>query len=122
MVAVCLACTAPPGRDGSAVSQSQAERRAPKLDHLTPARDSVGDAPSEFSWTPVEGADHYAIGVWSEVDVMVWRRDDVPGARVTLPPEMRFEPGTYFWSVTALRGAVPLADSGRSAFVVRADR
>jgi hypothetical protein len=84
------------------------------IDHLTPARDSVGRSPSHFSWTPIEGADGYAIGVWNEVDQMVWRQDHIPTASIERPEDVRLEPGTYFWSVSALAGDQQLA-----AFVVR---
>jgi len=35
------------------------------------------------------------------------------------PYVQKVEPGTYFWSVSALRNGEELADSGLSAFVVR---
>jgi len=38
---------------------------------------------------------------------------------VARPDDVNFEPGTYFWSVSALRNGEELADSGLSAFVVR---
>lgn len=84
-----------------------------------PARDSVGREPTRFSWTAVEGADSYSIGVWNEVDVLVWRQNDIPTTSVNKPDDVVFEPGTYFWSVSALRGGEEVADSGLSAFVVR---
>jgi hypothetical protein len=88
------------------------------LDHVTPARDSVGPMPSRFAWTAVDGADSYAVGIWNEVDMLVWRADNIATPFIAWPGERALDPGTYFWSVTALREGRPIADSGRSAFVV----
>jgi hypothetical protein len=86
---------------------------------VAPPRDSVGSAPKTFSWTAVQGADSYSIGIWNEVDVIVWRQNNIPTNSVTRPDDVPLEPGTYFWSVSALRNGEELADSGLSAFVVR---
>src|SRR5204863_9875500 len=51
---------------------------APRLDHIMPARDSQGRLPSRFEWTAVAGADSYSIGIWNEVDMLVWRMDGIP--------------------------------------------
>ena len=112
---------------GPACSTPSAEREASTgaepnvqvIDHLTPRRDSVGPMPDLFSWTPVAGATRYAIGLWDDVDRLQWRRDDIPEAKIARPDELRLEPGTYFWSVTALRGNEAVGESGRAAFVVR---
>ena len=93
--------------------------RATVINHLVPERDSIGRAPARFSWTPVAGADSYSIGVWNEVDVLVWRQNNIPTNSVTRPDDVALEPGTYFWSISALRNGEELADSGLSAFVVR---
>ena len=66
----------------------------------------------------MDGAETYAIGVWTEVDVLVWRRDDLHSPSVPWPSDLQLEHGTYFWAVTALRGDRPVAESGRAAFVV----
>jgi hypothetical protein len=100
-----------PSRGGGAAAQ--------KLDHVMPARDAVGSAPKTFTWTAVQGADSYSIGIWNEVDVLVWRQNNIPTNSVTRPDDVPLEPGTYFWSVSALRNGEELADSGLSAFVVR---
>lgn len=89
------------------------------IEHISPARDSVGAAPKRFEWTAVKGAESYAIGVWSEVDVLWWRKDNIPTNSVVWGGERPLEPGTYFWSVTAVRGDRAIADSGLAAFVVR---
>jgi hypothetical protein len=89
------------------------------IDHVTPRRDFVGPEPARFVWTPVEGADSYSIGVWNEVDVLMWRLNNIPQASVERPPQVHFEAGTYFWSIVALRNGEQIADSGLAAFVVK---
>jgi hypothetical protein len=115
-----VACTSPLGRREapSTPGTSDRDRRGPLIDHLTPPRDSVGATPSRFAWTPVEGTDSYLVSVWNDVDVLVWRVD-VRTPQVDWPPDVRLEPGTYFWSVAAIRDDRPVAESGRAAFVVR---
>ena len=118
LLTISLGCTAPQARlEGAKPAALSGDGVG--LDHLAPARDSIGGAPSRFEWTPVEGADEYVIGVWTEVDVLVWRQDDLRQTSVARPADVELEPGTYFWSVLALRQDRPVADSGRSAFVVR---
>jgi hypothetical protein len=117
-IATSCACTAPKGRPDAPASPVAEQRSAPRLDHVAPSRDSIGATPKYFEWTAVEGADRYAIGILNEIDVVVWRRDDVRTTSVEWPPDLKLEFGTYMWSVTALRGDMPLAESGRSAFVI----
>lgn len=104
---------------GPAATTFAQDNRMPTLEHVSPARDSVGAAPKRFEWTPVKGAESYAIGVWTEFDVLWWRTDNIPTNSVVFAGERAFEPGTYYWSVTAVRGDRAVADSGMSAFVVR---
>ena len=103
----------------SAAAASRGGAGSQRLDHVNPARDSVGSAPRTFSWTVVQGADSYSIGVWNEVDVLVWRQNNIPTNSVNRPDDVPLELGTYFWSVSALRDGEEVADSGLSAFVVR---
>jgi hypothetical protein len=86
--------------------------------HLVPAPDSSGDVPARFEWTPVKGADRYAINVFNEIDIPVWQQDDLREPRVDWPKELRVESGTYFWVIAALKDDRPIAQSGRAAFVV----
>ena len=65
------------------------------------------------------GRDSYSIGVWNEIDMLVWRQNGISATSVARPDDVTLEPGTYFWSVSALRNGEELADSGLSAFVVR---
>ena len=110
-------CTSPRAhRD--APPPAGAQRAAPRLDHIAPPRDSIGATPKYFEWTAVEGADRYALGILNEIDTLVWRHDDIRATSIDWPPELKLEFGTYMWSVTALRGDVALAESGRSAFVI----
>jgi hypothetical protein len=94
------------------------EQRLPTIDHVSPRRDSVGHAPTRFEWTAAEGANQYAIGIWNDVDRLMWRSDHVRGTSVDVPKDVEFEFGTYFWMVTALQDDRPVAESGRAAFVV----
>jgi hypothetical protein len=117
-----VSCTHPGAHQEAApatATSSRATDRNQRLDHVAPARDSVGSAPKTFSWTAFQGADSYSIGVWNEVDVLVWRQNNIPTNSVTRPDDVPLEPGTYFWSISALRNGEELADSGLSAFVVR---
>jgi len=91
---------------------------APRLDHLIPARDSQGSLPTRFEWTPVPGAESYTIGVWNEIDMMVWRKDAIATSSYS-PTDLRLDPGTYFWTISAIRGGEEITASGLSAFVVR---
>jgi hypothetical protein len=103
----------------SSPAASQGGSAPQRLDHVSPARDSIGSAPKTFTWTAVQGADSYSIGIWNEIDMMIWRQNGIPTTSVTRPDDVPLEPGTYFWSVSALRNGQELADSGLSAFVVR---
>jgi len=120
MVMLALACAPSAEHDAAIVDASQQKSgAAPTIRHLTPAADSVGGLPSRFEWTPVDGADRYAIGVWNDVDRLLWRREDISTVSVDRPAELDLDAGTYFWRVSAIRENQQLADSGWSAFVVR---
>ncbi len=121
MTATTLACSPSAARrdDPRSRVSPRDSGRSRNIEPLTPARDSVGRAPARFTWTAVEGADSYAIGIWNEVDVLVWRSDHVPTASVARPEDLQLEPGTYFWTVSALRDGQEIAGSGLAAFVVR---
>ena len=122
LAVMAASCTHPGAAQQAAPSSAAASRggaASHRLDHVMPARDSVGSAPKTFSWTVVQGADSYSIGVWNEVDVLVWRQNNIPTNSVTRPDDVPLEPGTYFWSVSALSNGEEVADSGLSAFVVR---
>lgn len=91
---------------------------APRLDHLIPARDSQGSQPTRFEWTAVPNADSYSIGVWNEVDMLIWRKDHIP-TNSFVPTDLKLEPGTYFWTISALREGEEITTSGLAAFVIR---
>lgn len=114
------ACTGSTGsRDAAGVpAPSPVTQRPPALDHVSPRPDAVGTTPSGFEWTGVVDADRYAIGIWNEVDMLMWRRDDVTGTAIPWPADLQLEFGTYYWGITALRDNRPIADSGRAAFVI----
>lgn len=112
-------CATAVSQDTRKLTPIQDSTRAQRLDHVLPARDFVGVAPTTFEWTAVAGADSYSIGLWNEIDQMLWRQGDIPGTSVVRPAEVRLDPGTYYWMVSALRGGQQIAESGLSAFVVR---
>jgi hypothetical protein len=120
MIAIGLACMPSRGQsESNADPGAAANNTQPQLiDHLTPRRDSTGPAPTRFEWTAATGADEYAIGLWNEADTMVWRQAGLSATSVPFPKDYPLEPGTYYWSVTGLRGGEPIAHSGLSAFVV----
>lgn len=103
----------------AAPAAAQDPTRSQVIDHINPARDSQGKAPTTFSWTAARGADSYSIGVWTEVDQLLWRQNNIPTTSVERPADVKLEPGTYFWSVSGLREGQQIAESGLSAFVVR---
>ena len=103
---------------GAIDRQIEGAARAPRLDHIMPARDSQGSLPKRFEWTAVPGADSYSIGIWNEIDMMIWRKDQIP-TNYFEPTDLRLDPGTYFWTISALKGGDEIAASGLSAFVVR---
>lgn len=93
--------------------------QAPRLDHLIPSRDSMGSVPRLFEWTAVPGADAYSIGIWNEVDTLIWRQDRIASTSYDSTETLKLDPGTYFWSISALQQGEEIANSGLSAFVVR---
>ena len=113
------ASDAPPRGAGAVARQVAGTAQAPRLDHVSPSRDSQGSVPRLFEWTAVPGADSYSIGVWNEVDMLIWRQDRIPGNSFDSSQSLRLEPGTYFWAISALREGEEIASSGLSAFVVR---
>ena len=117
LITAAAACT--PSAAKSSDVRQQPPARTRNVDHVSPARDSVGPAPTRFAWTAIEGANLYAIGIWNEVDVLIWRQDNIASTSVTLPDTVQLEPGTYFWAVSALREGSQIAESGLAAFVVR---
>ena len=108
-----LACTPAQVRlDAARAEQGQT------LNHVTPKRDSSGPIPTRLEWTPVNGADNYSVGVWSEVDVLIWKMTNIKNNTVDWPKDIVVDSGTYFWSVMAFRNGQPMADSGLAAFIV----
>jgi hypothetical protein len=88
------------------------------IQHEEPRRDFAGPRPARFRWSPIQGADRYAIGLWNETDRLLWRHDEVPGPQIEWPAGLDVEPGTFFWSVSALQQGREIAKSGLAAFVV----
>jgi len=108
VAAIALACAPVDGRLA----------QGPTINHVSPRPDSSGPIPKSLEWTPVKGADTYSVGVWSEIDVMVWKRGNLKTTAVEWPQDIVVDSGTYFWSVMAFKDNRPIADSGRAAFIV----
>ncbi len=113
-------CAAPSDAGNDPVT---AASQAPSLElrviqHEVPKRDFVGPAPTEFRWSPIQGADRYAIGLWNETDRLMWRKDDITTTQVAMPKELYLDYGTYFWSVSALQNDREIGKSGMAAFVI----
>ena len=87
------------------------------IEHVSPARDSVGAQPKRFEWTAVSGADGYALLLVNEVDIEMWETT-VQATAIDVPKDLVLDAGTYYWAVGAFRGGRQVAYSGRSAFVV----
>lgn len=121
IVGVALACAPSAGNGESAAAGTAAQPATAKIEirHVVPATDSIGGLPARFEWTPVDGADRYAISVFNDVDRLLWQREDVPTAFVDRPAQLDLDAGTYFWRVNAIRDNRQIADSGWSAFIVR---
>ena len=112
-------CAAPSDAGGETATPAQAADQALKvIQHEVPKRDFVGPQPAEFRWSPVAGADTYAIGVWNESDRLMWRKDDITGPAVAWPDGLLLDYGTYFWSVSGLQNGREIAKSGTAAFVI----
>lgn len=113
------ACATPSIAKESVVETGEAQAQEPKvIQHQVPRRDFVGHQPDKFEWTAVPEADHYAIGLWNEVDRLLWRQDGISGTSVPRPAELDLDEGTYFWLVSGLRNGQEIAKSGLAAFVV----
>jgi hypothetical protein len=71
-----------------------------------------------FRWTAVDGADGYRMKITSGDGRVVWESDLLKTAEVHLPSSVSIEPESYFWQVTAMKGASTLATSPQSKFTV----
>jgi hypothetical protein len=112
-------CSPGAARRTTAAQPAAPAARSINVDHVQPARDFVGPVPQKFVWTAVPGADAYSIGIWNEVDMLLFRQNNIAATEYARPAEWRLEPGTYFWAVSALRDGEEIAQSGLAAFVVR---
>jgi hypothetical protein len=109
-----------PGTERSAAAALGAEalaKAAQNIDHLLPARDSVGAQPKKFEWTPIPGAEGYAFLLVNEIDIEIWETT-VQATTLDVPKELVLDSGTYYWAVGAFKGGHQVAYSGRAAFVV----
>ena len=91
-----LAACAPAGDGAAAEAPGGADaggRPCLTINHLEPRPDFVGPQPARFTWTPIAGADRYAIGLVSEIDTVVWQRADIPVPRLPGRPGSTCRPG-----------------------------
>lgn len=116
-IACAQAAEAPPAGATAPAMAADARLAQPRIEHVSPGRDSVGPPPKKFEWTAVEGAEGYALLLVNEVDMELWETT-VQATSVEVPKELVLESGTYYWAVGAFRGGRQVAYSGRSAFVV----
>jgi hypothetical protein len=115
-----LACSAPlngPHHAPEAATTAPAQDAVALIDHIAPKPDSVGGVPPRFEWTAVKGADHYVIGMWNDIDSLLWKQR-LNETSVKWPEQLKVDEGTYFWVVQAIRGEHVIGDSGRAAFVI----
>ena len=110
-VACAQAAEAPAG------ASSPAPAAQPAIEHVSPARDSVGPQPKKFEWTSVPGAEGYALLLVNEIDIEMWETT-VQATTIEVPKDLVLDAGTYYWAVGAFQGGRQVAYSGRSAFVV----
>jgi hypothetical protein len=116
-VACVQASEAPPVGAAAPAIAAEAGQAQPRIEHVSPGRDSVGAQPKKFEWTAVEGAEGYALLLVNEIDIEIWETT-VQATSIELPKELVLESGTYYWAVGAFRDGRQVAYSGRSAFVV----
>jgi hypothetical protein len=116
LIILLAGANAPDPAEGAPATQSASRDQV--IEHITPRRDSVGTVPEKYEWTAVKGADHYSIGLWNEVDQMIFRQDGLTSTTFEWPRENKLDMGTYFWSVTAWSKDRAIAGSGLAAFVV----
>jgi hypothetical protein len=117
-VAVIVLADAGDATLNAAPSINAADAQTQTINHVSPRPDSQGPQPKRLEWTAVKGADSYSVGVWNEVDVRMWKVSNLKTNAVDWPEGLDVEPGTYFWSIMAIKDERPIADSGLAAFIV----
>src|SRR5262245_56245447 len=119
LIVIALAwARSPQPLEAAIATADQASARDQVIEHVLPRRDSVGAIPEKYEWTAIKGADRYSLGIWNEIDQMVFRQDDIPSTSFQWPRDGKLDMGTYFWSVTAWKGDRAIAGSGLAAFVI----
>ena len=91
---------------------------APTLTLTDPPSGAFSGHFDTFRWTAVDGADGYRMKITSGDGRVVWESDLLKTAEVHLPSSVSIEPESYFWQVTALKGAAAVATSAPSKFTV----
>jgi len=115
VLAMVVACSAAPRAEAD---DAAATSVAADIRHITPAPDSVGPMPKRFEWSSVDGAQSYTLRIWNEVDVRMASATGLTTTSIDVSGDTSLSPGTYFWSVLAVRDGEVIAESGMAAFVV----
>lgn len=115
-----LACISREGStEAAAAPAGAAAAQQTQIEHVTPRRDFVGKTPTVLEWTEVKGTEAYAVTVENEIEIVVFEREGLTTNSLPWPKDVKVEPGTYYWRITAIKGNRIIGDSGRAAFVVR---
>ena len=101
-----------------AQSAAPAASAAPVVTLTDPPSGAFSGHFDTFRWTAVDGADGYRMKITSSDGRVVWESELLKTAEVHLPSSVSIEPESYFWTVTALKGASTLATSAQSKFTV----
>ena len=118
LLLLAFAACAPDPAAAAASAPAAAAAQPQDVKHIEPAPDSVGPQPTRFAWTKVDAADSYTFRIWTEYDVRVVS-ESLTATSVDFPKDIDMPAGTYFWSIVAMRGDQPIAESGLAAFVVQ---
>lgn len=119
LAAFFIACSTQAEHAQAPAQPVQAEPATPVIEHISPMRDTVGGVPKRFEWTAVQGAGSYQFELWTEYDTIVYRQRGIATTSTEFPSGETLDPGTYWWSVFAIRNGEPFASSGLAAFVVQ---
>jgi hypothetical protein len=94
---------------------------ASSLTLIQPNQDNPAKLPLIFKWKPVEGADYYALEIFDETLVPVWKCAEIRSPYFAMPAVssgwLKFNK-PYFWMTIAYRNKEKLAESDLARFVV----
>jgi hypothetical protein len=102
----------------AAQSAAPSAAAAPAVTLTDPPSGAFSGHFDTFRWSAVDGADGYRMKITSGDGRVVWESELLKTAEVHLPSSVSIEPESYFWQVTAMKGATTLATSAQSKFTV----